>query len=437
MSDRILPSLAEEQRSVYSVNSYKSNATWIQNSRLRKLHELRSDVECIGVEHSLAMSKKERLLQRVDKDIEKADAQLFETNNCAIESMSEMIAHYERAASEDIKRFEFELNRFFEGFKKERDELEALYDRERRELESLIEGVAAAEALKQKADDLDYLANLENVRNSEIEESHSMRTKMGERINILKERVNAQLTAYQQATSQNSAEYKALLSKDSELSKQVEKKQKEVEAVQLEISDIKLSLKSNRLEWGDRNSRLKSEKEDLQLSVVALKSKMNRQHREEKLRLSDLTNNAARAKQSLVDKISLANKIMRSHDLARRLESQREQIAPFPEHVDLGDLSDLEFSTEERETALQALSDENEVFDELGYLGNFMRRFGRVKLENLLTEQRLKKLTEENSMLKSKMKFFLDSVSVSEDSMNHGNSLLMIKTIGDKIRRLK
>merc|ERR1712157_53059 len=124
----------------------------------------------------------------------------------------------------------------------------------------------------------------------------------------------------------------------------------------------------------------------------------------------------------------LAEKIIKTAELCRKFETEREKVLPFYLSRDLlteFDEGDLDFGDEDlKEEIRKELSDIG--IDEWTYLDNFFKRFNKVKLDHLAIEQELNRLNKENMQLRSILKQFLDGVSVNEDVLSQPNPLLVV-----------
>merc|ERR1712048_1287714 len=211
------------------------------------------------------------------------------------------------------------------------------------------------------------------------------------------------------------------------------------------IQHWKQKIQQNKQECEERNTQLRTEKDHIAKHFQELKGKMNHFRTAEKKRLADLTLNARNCMKSLNDQLSLAEKIIKTAELCRKFETEREKVLPFYLSRDLlteFEEGDLDFGDEElKEEIRKELTDVG--IDEWTYLDNFFKRFNKVKLDHLAIEQEGKRLQKENTQLRSILKQFLDGVSVNEDVLSQPNPLLVVngkvnlnhvplKRIGDK-----
>merc|ERR1712066_1167096 len=165
----------------------------------------------------------------------------------------------------------------------------------------------------------------------------------------------------------------------------------------------------------------------------------------EKKRLADLTQNARNCIKSLNDQLGLAEKILKTAELCRKFETEREKVLPFYLSRDLlneFEEGQLDFDNEDlKDEIRKELTDVG--IDEWTYLDNFFKRFNKVKLDHLAIEREGGRLNKENAQLRSILKQFLDGVSVNEDVLSQPNPLLVVngkvnlnhvpvKRVGDK-----
>jgi chromosome segregation ATPase len=369
--------------SVSQANQLKMTSKWLQLMRGLKIDQLRREAELLAQSHEREVDRKDALIQLIDRDLDEAEEQHRQFSRFAFHALDELLAEYTTAVEHLVKEFETETSAMSAEFVAELAELRSVFAREEAEMESLIETVTTVEAIKAQSDLGDHQSLFEMIRNRDIEEDHQMRSNLEERIEQLKEKCNAQLTSYKQATEQSSLDYKAFLQKDAELTDHVEKRLKEVERINGEIGAWRVKLSTSRRDWQERNSQLKQEKDVVQKHLSDLKIKMQKVHGDERRRLFDLTNNAGKCRSKLTNALQMTDKIIRLHDLSRKLESQQETLRPFGARI--SDHIPQEEDEETRQRRLTAIEELNReiVPDEYGYLDGFMRRSNKVGLDLL------------------------------------------------------
>lgn len=134
---------------------------------------------------------------------------------------------------------------------------------------------------------------------------------------------------YLQNTDQRTQDFKYLTAKDQDLSRDIELKIRKIERLQASIAHWRTKITQNVKECTERNRALEEEKGTIGGHFQKLKAKMNRMRDEHKRRLTDLSNNARVAKQTLDEQVQLAERILQLGELVRKLETERERVMPF------------------------------------------------------------------------------------------------------------
>jgi sulfur relay (sulfurtransferase) DsrC/TusE family protein len=409
-------------------NMSKIQEGWLKIMRSAKTKQLKKQVEIISQNHERDVDRKDAILQMLDRDLDEAEEQhqvavrshLLNTDKLLEVQQSRLLA-----LEDDFKR---EVATLMEEFRIEKEHIQEKHALEKRELTIIVEQVEKDEKNREQADITDHQSQFEMIRNRNIEEDHQMKSNLEEKIEDTRAKCKEKLQLYQNSTESFTADYKQFLQRDANLSKQVERKLRQVERMTASIAHWKLKISQNRSECEERNAQLRTEKDHIAKHFQELKAKMNHFRSEEKKRLADLTQNARNCTQSLNDQLGMAERIIKTAELCRKFETEREKVLPFYLSRDLMtefEEGELDFGDEDlKEEIRKELTDVG--IDEWTYLDNFFKRFNKVKLDHLAIEQEGKRLNKENVQLRSILKQFLDGVSVNEDVLSQPNPLLVV-----------
>merc|ERR1712217_207798 len=371
---------------------------------------------------------KDAILQMLDRDLDEAEEQhqvavrshLLNTDRLLEIQQSRLLA-----LEHDFKR---DVSTLEEEFRIEREQIQEKHALEKRELTLIVEHVEKEGKIREQGDLTEHLSNLEFIRNKNIEDDHQMRSSLEEKIEETRAKCKERLQLYQNSTESSTEEYKNSLKRDAELSRKVERRLRQVERMTASIQHRKLKIQQNRQECEERNAQLKTEKDHIAKHFQELKTKMNMSSSEEKKRLANLTQNARNCIKSLNDQLGLAEKIIKTAELCRKFETEREKVLPFYLSRDLlneFEEGDLDFGDEElKEEIRKELTDPG--IDEWTYLDQFFKRYNKVHLDHLAIQQEGQRLQKENVQLRSILKQFLDGVSVNEDVLSQPNPLLVV-----------
>merc|ERR1719262_875838 len=405
-------------------NMSKIQESWLKIMRSAKTKQLKKEVEIISQNHERDVDRKDAILQMLDRDLDEAEEQhqvAIRSHLLNVDRLLEIQQSRLQALEED---FQNDVKTLEDEFKVERDQLMERHTLEKRELMIIVQQVEQEERNREQMDVTEHQSQFELIRNKNIEEDHQMRSNLEEKIEQMKEKCNAQLTSYRTSTEANTADYRSFLQRDATLSKHVERKLRQVERMQSSIQHWKMKIQQNRQECEERNAQLRTEKDHIAKHFQELKGKMNRFRNEEKKRLTDLTQNARGCIKNLKDQLSLAEKILKTAELCRKFETEREKVLPFYLSREV-EVEELQFDDDDlKEEIKESLSDTG--IDEWTYLDTFFKRFNKVKLDHLAIEKERQRLEKENVQLRSILKQFLDGVSVNEDVLAQPNPLLVV-----------
>jgi len=409
-------------------NMSKLQESWLKIMRSAKTKQLKKQVEIISQNHERDVDRRDAILQMLDRDLDEAEEQhqvAVRSHLLNVDRLLEIQQSRLLALEDDFNK---DVQTLQKEFELERAQIQEKHALEKRELTLIIEQVERDEKNREQADITDYQSQFEMIRNRNIEEDHQMKSGLEEKIEDTRAKCKEKLQLYQNNTESSTSDYKEYLQRDATLSKQVERKLRQVTRMHDAIQHWKLKISQNKQDCEERNAQLRTERDHIAKHFQELKAKMNHLRSEEKKRLADLTQNARNCIRSLNDQLSLAEKILKTAQLCRKFETEREKVLPFYLSRDLlaeFEEGNMDFGDEDlKEEIKKELTDVG--IDEWTYMDNFFKRFNKVKLDQLAIEQEGKRLQKENLQLRSILKQFLDGVSVNEDVLAAPNPLLVV-----------
>jgi len=414
--------IVEERNSKHNTN--KIQESWLKIMRSAKTKQLKKEVEIAAQNHERDVDHKDAILQMLDRDLDESEEQHQVAVRAHLQRVDELLQIQAERVQRMIQIYEEDIAALDEEFRIEKDTIMDSHNREKRELQLVIQQVEQEERSREQVDVTDHQSQYELIRNKNIEEDHQMRSNLEEKIEHMKEKCSAQLASYKSATEANTLDYRCYLAKDAQLSKHVERKLRQVERMQASIQHWKLKIQQNRTECEERNAQLRTEKDHIAKHFQELKMKMSKFRDEGAKRLADLTVNSRNCALVLKDQVSLAERILKTSELCRKFETEREKVMPFYQSREV-DLDKLELEDELLDEIRDAFQDQT-TLDEWTYLDNFFKRINKVKLDSLAIEKEKARLEKENVQLRSILKQFLDGVSVNENVLSGPNPLLVV-----------
>lgn len=117
--------------------------------------------------------------------------------------------------------------------------------------------------------------------------------------------------------------------------------------------------------------------------------------------------------------MTMGERILRTAELCRKLETEREKVLPFYESTIPVDKIPVEMKPQ-----FDLLKEKD--YNEYSYLNNFYKRYNKVLLDKLAICKHKEALERDNTMLKSLLKQYLDGVSLNDDVLKNENPLLVV-----------
>jgi hypothetical protein len=127
----------------------------------------------------------------------------------------------------------------------------------------------------------------------------------------------------------------------------------------------------------------------------------------------------------LKKQLELAERILKTAELCRKLETEREKVVPFYLARDPPDLDSLNLEDDKlKEEIREAMADTG--VDEWTYLDCFFKRYNKAYLDLFAVDKEKSRLEKENNQLRLILKQVLDGVSVNEEVLAAANPLLVV-----------
>ncbi len=150
-----------------------------------------------------------------------------------------------------------------------------------------------------------------------------------------------------------------------------------------------------------------------------LKAKMTRQREDKEKHLGQVSLSALNCIEILNGYKKLGEKILKTAELCRKLETEKEKVLPFYDSD-----QDINGNPDIRIDKINGL--EKDAYNEFQNLDSFYKRYNKVLLDKLAIEKQKATLEKENAFFKDLLKQYLDGVSVNDDVINNSNPLLVV-----------
>lgn len=318
------------------------------------------------------------------------------------------------------EEFERDLKILKGEYDLEKTEIRRVHERAKKELEDLIKTVKEEEALKNEEAKRRHDTEMESLRTANTDELTNLETKLSEKIKIVHQRFQNDLSNFKSQTGAKYQDYEKYLSETNSSTETINKKKHELERLRKEIDSLRAKKMQTEFDMNERNKSLMEKKMKIHKHSQELKYKMNQFRDAESARLTELIVNSKKCMDTLKGYEALAEKLLKTAELCRKLETERERVQPFY----WNDPDSVAESAEEVKEDIAGLREKQ--YNEFMMLDQFYKRYNKVLLDKLAVDKQKKMLDKQNVFLKSLLKQYIDGVSVTEDVMNSNNPLLVV-----------
>ena len=433
--------------------------------RLAKVESLRKDIEVISQNHERDVDRKDAIVQMLDRDLEESEEQYQMALRSHLQNIDTLIDLQDARLLALENDFESDLRTLEDEFNAEREEIEKQHATEKTELLDIMAAVEADERERETEARHEHEQIREEIRNRNTEEINVLRITLESQIEELERHFESAHLNYLQNTDQRTQDFKYLTTQDQTLSKDIEIKLLKIERLKQSLAHWRSKISQNNRECTQRNKALKSEKDAIANHFQELKSRMNKFRVTESRRLLELTQNTRLARSQMNDNLTVARRIISHAELARNLETKREQVMPFtssrddneigagtngnqetPEQLraraELTELmaactpvsgqklgvAGVEKGTKGKRNTAQSLGTTNngDEIPEWEYLQIFFKRYNEVNMDKLTVDRERDRLRRENSDLQGILKQYIEGISVNEEVLSQPNPLLVV-----------
>jgi len=412
-------SLMEEER-LTRMNKVKILTNWRKIMRVAKTEQLKRDIEIYSQNHEREVEAKDAILNMLDRDLDEAEEQYLMAHRNHLIHVDQLIALQEARLQGLTEEAERDIKILEDEYRLEKEDIFFSHKIEKSQLLDLIATFEEEEKAVFKKAKQEFDSFRDETKNRNIEDINTMRHQLTTQTEQLDRDFEIQFAKYNNDTEKTSKEFEDNFKRNKDKSEEIEKMARDIDRLKERIQIWKVKTEQNAKECQERNAALRKEKNNIAKHYQDLKNRMVGFREEQAKRLSDLTMNTRMCHNKLKELVDLGDRILKTAELCRRLETEKEKVLPFYST----DAEDLEVP----EDLIQDLEKYglNRTFEEFSRLETFYKRFNKVLLDKLAIEKQKSTLENENKVFKSLLKQYLDGVSVNEDVINNQNPLLVV-----------
>ena len=407
-----------QEEEIYAINKKKLVTNWRKILRVAKTEDLKKELEVYSQSNHRELDSLEAYIQMLDKNIDEAEDQynlamrnhliqvdkLFEIRDSRIEALRE---EFTRSAKI-----------LYDEFNSEAIEIKQTHIRQKKELEDMMETIRAEENEKQTLAAENHQTQTEQLKQKAKEEVEQMQGEMTSKQNTLSNELESLFQRYTNDTKDRFTEYLNKVNESNKVQKDIQKNTKLIARTKDRIDLMDVKIRQMEQELKQKNQSLQSEKTAIAKNFLDLKNKMLNFRASERKKLTEFVINSKLAMDRLEEVSKLGEKILKTSELCRKLETEKEKVLPFYDST----VTEDDIPDDLKVIFKDAADLENKTY---GYIKNYFKRYNKVMLDKLAIQQQKELYKKENQTLKNLLKQYIDNISVNEEVMANENYLLI------------
>ncbi|EGR27764.1 hypothetical protein IMG5_189650 [Ichthyophthirius multifiliis] len=409
----------KDEQKIVLFNKKKLLTYWRKIMRIAKTEQIKNEIDIYSQNNQRELDSKEAFIQMLDKNLDEAEDQFqiaLRNHLMHTDNLNQLQEARMRGLQEEFNR---DIQILENEFDLEREDMVKTHKTHLKELEDMIETVKEEDKKKMEEAQNEFSQFKEETKNKNLEETNVMKIILETKQTKYYTELEQMNSKFQSDTSNKVKDHQFLHQHNKNRKKEIDRYLRMIASKKANIELEKVKINQHCKEFNARNQALKKEKENISNSYHDLKHKMQKFREEESNRLKELTNNSRNTVLKLKEYALLGEKILKTAELCRRLETEKEKVIPFYEE------------TVDDDEIPQQLKDELEYLkpeekDEYSYLNNFYKRYNKVLLDKLAIDKQKENLQKDNKLLKSLLKQYLDGISLNDDVLKNENNPLLV-----------
>lgn len=434
-------------------------ARWLVIMRQAKSEELRNSAKIAAQRHAQQIDLKNALLKNLQQDLDDHEVQHRFAVGAHVTQVNDLLRLHDQRQREQSDWFASDARTLADSFSDEAAEITQRHAKQKRDMLDVLDAMAKTHDLSSHHQRAAFETSREEIKSKNAEEFDVARAKLEKTVLACEKICEDAHKAYVSGTDTRSASFEQLTRLDSASAKLIESRMRDLGSLARKVRAMKGAMKASALEWRAKNKALRKETESVRGHAYALsnETKTFRKAQDTKLKLVLNCSNAALTK--LDEKLIHAERVLKLAAAARRLETDRERVAPFGDDSvwvnsrELAELEDREGvpvsgASPSSGLTVHTLADDAVDEDELlstgavcpatnaavaenNYLDRFFTRVNKVFLDERAASNETERLTQENDDLKRILTDYLNGTTVNETVLADPNNPLFV--VNDRV----
>ncbi|KAI3382588.1 hypothetical protein SNEBB_002255 [Seison nebaliae] len=412
----------EKEEKFTGFNQHKLTQQWRSIMREAKTKELQKDIQILSQTFERILDRKDSVISLLTREIEEAEEQ-FEmvvgSHRCMLDTIETNHTsrldlygkHYESSVYNLLKDFDSYHRRMTNEHNSRMEQLQQInYAMDQQQYEYNEEERANIYALK------------DEIRTRNLEAKNQLKLQLESQIEQLWNQFHVVTKNYQDATEGRKKTFEELGAKDEKSAKKIEMQSEKLKKLFEQINGYKSKLLLNSKEAESLQTLFRENKDLMSTQFHELKQQMKWSECLMSERLKEVAVSSSTAYNVLEKFLDIGRSILKLAEMARKNEMESEKLLPFyNESLTANELAGVK---EHRLRKTSSLSNMYNANDEM--MESFWKRYNHVELHVLTEREERHRLTDENRRLKLFLKQYLDGVSVTSETINEANSLLLV-----------
>lgn len=299
--------------------------------REAKSNELREAATVMAQTHSRTMDRKNALLQSLETEVDDAETQHRRAASDHASRVETLLRLHANRARETSDRFATDARLVAESFKNEQVEIKEKHQRHRRDMLDVLDAMEKAHESFFVARRARFETAREEIKSRNAEAFEAAKNKLEAAVRACERMCEEAHKTYVSGTDTRAASFEQLTARDSQSARTIESRMRDLGRLARGVRRAKGALESQTREWRAKNKALRLEKERVRDHAHALAATTKRGRAEANAKLKALLAGSNGALKSLDARLTRAERVLKLAAAARRLETERERVAPFLE----------------------------------------------------------------------------------------------------------
>lgn len=404
------------------MNNMLIDAKWREIMASQYLENEKSKIDKIKAHYQLSLDRCDSIVIRLQSWAEESESQYQFNLRAHRKTMDNFLNLANKRLETESKNWEEKLQKLVDGYEKERTETIKNYQAHVREVNDITSAITYEYEAKKEIINEQFRYEKDSLTSKSQEATSALTMHLKDQIAKVNEEMKIANKDYKDKSENKMTQFHQLFEEHKKMQKEMRENEKLITKHAADISHWRRKIKNNAIESKEENDRLRQEKETLSLHFRELKEVMAQFRNTEAKKLAEISVAFEDTITGMKKKLTLAENILKYAEMNRKLETEREQIMPFP--LSITD-SDPEIQRQMRNFKLQLKGDSKYV-DESDMFDKFYRRYNKVLLETLSLEREKNKLEETNKHLKKLLEKYMNGLGVKEDVLSSPNTLVIV-----------